>query len=269
MKLQNNRNTLKVLVLGDVIGRCGRQAVLQSIQQLKKQYDVDLFVVNAENATHGNGLNYKHYQALIQAGCDVLTMGNHVFGNKEIYQYIKKAPQLIVPANLENIDSSFNTHFVYETTIKGKKVRVLNLLGLDNMKLKASSPFWYFKNLYEQDSDAIYIVDYHAELTAEKNSLGYYLDGKASLMFGTHTHVQTADERIMPLGMAYITDAGMCGIRESMIGFDYQQVLEATWNGTSYGVANTGKKMINGLFAEIDLETKKAIFIQRINQDIE
>ena len=90
MKLQNNRNTLKVLVLGDVIGRCGRQAVLQSIQQLKKQYDVDLFVVNAENATHGNGLNYKHYQALIQAGCDVLTMGNHVFGNKEIYQYIKK-----------------------------------------------------------------------------------------------------------------------------------------------------------------------------------
>ena len=88
-------------------------------------------------------------------------------------------------------------------------------------------------------------------------------------MFGTHTHVQTADERIMPLGMAYITDAGMCGIRESMIGFDYQQVLEATWNGTSYGVANTGKKMINGLFAEIDLETKKAIFIQRINQDIE
>ncbi len=270
MKLQNNFSTLRVLVLGDVIGRCGRQAVLKSIAKLKEQYEVDLLVVNAENATHGNGLNYKHYQSLIQAGCDVLTMGNHVFGNKEIFHYAKNAKKLIIPANLETIDACFENNLLFETTIKGKKVRVVNLLGRDNMKLKASSPFWYFKDLYEKDSESIYIVDYHAELTAEKNSFGYYLDGKASLMYGTHTHVQTADERIMPLGMAYITDAGMCGIRESMIGFDYQQVLQFIWDGKkAYGVAEKGKKMINGLFVEIDLETKKAIAIQRINQDVE
>lgn len=266
--MQNNQ-TINVLVLGDVIGRSGRNAVFKNVIKLKERYKVDLLVVNAENATHGNGLNYKHYLEFIKSGCDVLTMGNHVYGCKEIYSYASKAKQLLVPANIENLDDCFKNNLIYETTIKGKRVRVVNVLGRDNIHIKARSPFGYFKEVYEADSEPIYIVDYHAELTAEKNSFGYYLDGKASLMFGTHTHVQTADERIMPLGMAYITDAGICGIRESMIGFDYQEVLKATWDGTSYGVAIKGQKMINGLFSTIDLKTKKAIYIERININVE
>lgn len=262
-------NTINVLVLGDVVGRGGRNALIRNCSKIKETYNVDFLVVNGENASHGNGLTYKHYQELVKAGCDCVTMGNHVYGKKEIYSYAKKADKLVIPANLNNLDEVFSDNLVYQTVIKGKSIKVVNLLGIDNIKLDVKSAFVSFKEIYEQDPDSIYIVDYHAELTAEKASLGYYLDGKASIMFGTHTHIQTADERIMPQGMAYITDAGICGARESMIGFNYKEVLKAIWEGTRYSVETKGQMMLNGLLATIDLGSKKAIKIQRINIDVE
>lgn len=267
MKLQNK--TINIMVLGDVVGRVGRNAVIRHCREIKEKYKVDFLVVNGENATHGNGLIYEHYLALVDAGADCVTMGNHVYGKKEIYTYAKKAKKLVVPANLKNMDSAFSNNLAYETVIEGHKIKVVNLLGKDNIRLDVFSPFICFKEIYEKDSEPIYIVDYHAELTAEKNSFGYELDGRASVMFGTHTHVQTADERIMPDGMAYITDVGMCGVRESMIGFDYLEVKKAMWDGSSYGVALKGQAMINGLLATIDLETKKAVAIERININVE
>ncbi len=269
MKLQNK--TFNVLVFGDIIGRSGRKAVLKYAKSLKEQYQVDLLIVNGENASHGNGLNYKQYQELVKAGCDVITMGNHTFGNKEIYSYAVKAKQMILPMNLNNISDCFQNNLYYETIIKDKTIRVVNLLGKGNMRLETNFPFEVFDKFYQTNPDALYLIDYHAEFTAEKNSLGYYLDGKASLIFGTHTHVQTADERILPLGTAYITDVGMCGARESVIGFDYQDVLKSMTSieKKPYGVAKNNPIMINGLFVTIDLKTKKALSIKRINIDVE
>lgn len=268
MKLPN-KETITILALGDIVGRVGRNAVVRNCRFLKEKFHVDFLIVNGENATHGNGLIYKQYLELINAGCDCITMGNHTYGKKEILTYAKNAKKLVVPANLVNLEPELQQNIAYEQKIGEARIKVINLLGIDNIKLSVKSPFIAFKEIYEKDPEAIYIVDFHAELTAEKNSFGYDIDGRASMMFGTHTHVQTADERIMPEGMAYITDAGMCGIRESMIGFDYKEVKKAMWEGTSYSVALKGKGMINGLLTTIDIHSKKAIAIQRINFDVE
>ncbi len=268
MKLLNNPN-LTVLVLGDIVGRIGRNAVIRNCRFLKEKYHADLLIVNGENATHGNGLIYKQYLDLVNAGVDCITMGNHIYGKKEILEYAKDANRLVVPANLENLEDELKNNVSFEQIVNNVRVKVINLLGIANINLAVKSPFIAFKEIYEADPEPIYIVDYHAELTAEKNSFGYELDGRASLMFGTHTHVQTADERIMPEGMAYISDVGMCGVRESVIGFDYQEVKKVMWEGGSYSVAMKGKGMLNGLVVTIDTTTKKATSIERINIDVE
>ena len=144
---------------------------------------------------------------------------------------------------------------------------MINILGQSNIRLESEHPFIKFRDI--DDHESIYVVDYHAELTAEKNVFGYNLDGKASIMFGTHTHVQTADERIMPQGMAYISDVGMCGARESVIGFNYQEAVKGQWEGTPYSVEKRPPIMLNAMLVEIDLESRRAINILRINEDLE
>lgn len=261
------QNSVKILVIGDIVGRGGRTKLIKNLPSIRKKYACDFVVANGENATNGNGLNYRHYQELVNAGCDVITMGNHTFGNKEIYQYAPNVDRLVIPFNIKNLDSCFKNNLEKKLEFKGKTIKVVNVLGIHNIHIEAKQPLLSFCEIDDQES--IYVVDYHAELTAEKNAFGYGIDGRASIMYGTHTHVQTADARILPQGMAYITDVGMVGGRESVIGFNYKEVVRGQWEGTPYSVEKKPPIMLNAMLVEIDLDTRKAINVLRINEDLE
>ena len=260
-------NSVKILVVGDIIGKGARNAFTLFLPALKEKYNFDIVAVNAENTTHGRGLNYKHYCLYKQLGINVLTMGNHVIDNKEIFDYIKDTNDLVVPGNVMYEVEELNNHKEVVVDFKGYKIKFINLLSIINNKnnLDISDPLDYFDSVY-QDDGSIYIIDYHAELTMQKNILGYYVDGRASLVYGTHTHVQTADERVLPNKTAYITDVGMCGSVDSVIGYDYKSFIDRKKNKTSTFVAKNAPYMVNALFVEIDLDSKQAIKIERINQ---
>ena len=262
-------NSVKILAIGDVVGRAARSALIDFLATTKEKYKQDFTIVNVENATHGHGLSYKHYQAFKAAGVDVMTMGNHCFGNKEIYGYIDKTDNLLIPANLLDLDEEFKKHLSYTLDFKGHKIKVLNILGNYSFDKFNKEPFYKtFDKFYNEDPEPIYIVDFHSEITGEKNAFGYVVDGRASLLYGTHTHVQTADERILPLGTAYITDIGMCGSYDSVIGYDYEQYVKRIYNNEKSTVSTRKPILINGILVEIDLDTKKAISIQRIQEII-
>ena len=259
-------NKVKVLVIGDIIGKGARNAFIAYLPTLKEKYSYDIIAVNAENVTHGRGLNYKHYKSLNDLGIDVLTMGNHVLDNAEIYDYIDKTNNLIVPGNVNYTKETLNQYKEKSIEYNGYKIKFINMLGQSVAKDKFDviNPLTYFDETY--DESAIYIIDYHAEFTLEKNLLGYYCDGKAALVYGTHTHVQTADERILPNGTAFISDVGMCGSIDSVIGYDYQSFVERAKKQTSTYVSARTPYMVNGLLVEIDLDSKKATSLLRINE---
>lgn len=261
-------NKVKILVVGDIIGKGARNAFIAYLSTLKEKYNYDIIVINAENTTHGKGLNYKHYKSYNDLKIDALTMGNHTLDNKEIYDYIDKTNNLVVPGNINYEVAALNNHKQVSIDYKGYSIKVINLLGLFNHKEKFDmvDPLKYFDEVYALDNKSIYIVDYHAELTLEKNLLAYYLDGRASLIYGTHTHVQTADERILPNKSAYITDVGMCGSVDSVIGYDYEGFVNKIKNNTPSFVSTRNPMMVNALLVEIDLDSKEAVSILRINE---
>lgn len=267
MKLQNK---VRILVVGDIVGKGARNAFIRFLPTLKSTYNYDIISVNAENTTHGKGLNYKHYLTYQNNGIDIMTMGNHIFDNKEIFDYIEKANRLVVPGNLHYDEEKFNLHKEVTLTIQNQRIKFINLLGTSTGKnqLNIFDPLTYFDQIYQMDPDAIYIVDYHAEYTLEKNLLAYYLDGRASLIYGTHTHVQTADERILPKKTAFISDVGMCGSIDSIIGYDYQSFLDKVQKNTSTFVSLSEPFMLNALLVEIDLNSKRALSVLRINQKL-
>ena len=258
---------MRILVIGDIVGEVGMRILREKLPDIRKKEEINFIVINGENAAEGIGITENNFKELIALGADVITMGNHVFGNKEIYSYAKEANRLVIPCNIKNLDECFNKNLEKTLEFCGKKIKVINILGQSNIRLESEHPFIKFRDI--DDHESIYVVDYHAELTAEKNVFGYNLDGKASIMFGTHTHVQTADERIMPQGMAYISDVGMCGARESVIGFNYQEAVKGQWEGTPYSVEKRPPIMLNAMLVEIDLESRRAINILRINEDLE
>lgn len=266
MKLQNK---VKILVVGDIIGKGARNAFIRYIPILKEKYKYDILAVNAENTTHGRGLNYKHYKAYNNANVDVLTMGNHALDNQEIFDYIDKTNNLVVPGNVKYENDVFNNHKEVTIDFNGYKIKFINLLSASASKDKFSviDPTEYFDLVYKDDK-TIYIIDYHAEFTLEKNFLAYYVDGKASFVYGTHTHVQTADERILPAKTAYISDVGMCGSVDSIIGYDYQSYMKKKTDNTPTFVSLKEPLMINAVLVEIDLKTKHAVKIKRINQKL-
>ena len=261
-------SSVKILVVGDIIGKGARNAFINYLPILKEKYNYDIISVNAENTTHGRGLNYKHYLMYNEINIDVLTMGNHVLDNAEIYDYIGKTNNLVVPGNINYTVEELNKHKEVNVEFHGYTIKFINLLETLNNKEKFDivDPLMYFDSIYKNDEKTIYVIDYHAEMTLQKNLLGYYVDGRASLVYGTHTHVQTCDERILPNNTAYITDVGMCGSYQSIIGYDYQSFLNRIKNKTSTTVSTKAPFMVNALFVEIDLQTKKAIKIERINE---
>lgn len=259
MDLQNN---ISVLFLGDVIGKPGRRVIKQYLAGHAPK--ADLIIANAENAAHGFGTTESNLQELRDAGVQAFTGGNHTFDRKEIFEFIDQQQNVIRPANYPAGTPGLGSCIV--EIAGGIKVGLINVLGRVFME-PLESPFLVAEKLIEQLSaeTKIIIVDMHAEATAEKIALGLYLDGRVSAVVGTHTHVQTADERILPNGTAFLTDAGCCGPANGVIGMDQAAVFRRMVKQlpSRFEVAE-GPAMVNGVVFEINKTTGQASSIRRV-----
>jgi metallophosphoesterase (TIGR00282 family) len=212
-----------VLFFADVIGKPGRELLAGKLPGLRKRFEADAVIANGENATDGTGIRPSHAEALFAAGVDVITTGNHVWRQRELYRYLDEQPRIIRPFNF--LDSNPGRGVTAIDTPAGR-LGVINLSG-DLYLYPACSPFVVIEQALEQlHGVRSIIVDLHAEATSEKVAMGWLLDGRVSAVIGTHTHVRTGDARVLPGGTAYITDAGMCGPRDSVIGVKKELVLE-------------------------------------------
>lgn len=219
---------MNILFIGDVFSVIGREMIEEYLPQLKTKYKVDMVIANVENATHGKGLNKKHYDEFLFQGISMMTMGNHTFSKKELFDYIDEADRLVVPYNQPKALPGVGSR---QIMMQGKKVRVTNMLGITFMDGKSQNPFEAIDEILKNDDSDIHIVDFHAEATSEKMAFGYYLDGKVSAVLGTHTHIATADEKILPLGTAYQSDVGMTGPYVSVIGCDKDSIIQRYTSG--------------------------------------
>lgn len=252
---------VSVLILGDIIGKPGRRVVKAYVSGLESK--PDLIVANVENAAHGFGVSESNLQELKEVGVQVFTGGNHTFDRKEIFEFIDREPTLLRPANYPEGTAGRGWCLV---EVGGAKVGILNLMGRVFME-PLQSPFLVADALIPQIAELtkLIIVDLHAEATAEKVALGWYLDGRVSCVVGTHTHVQTADERILPGGTAYLTDMGCCGPVDGVIGMERSSVLKRFINQlpARFEVA-AGAAMLNGVLVKLQAESGKAMSIERI-----
>lgn len=259
-----DNTTISILFLGDVIGKPGRELVVKYVTQLRASANPpDLVIANVENAAHGFGVTEKVMRELTAAGIDVFSGGNHTFDKKEIFEFIDLYPTLLRPANYPAGTPGRGSCVV---DANGCKVGVLNMLGRVFME-PLQSPFITADELLPDliaQCDAV-IVDIHAEATAEKSAMGLYLDGRVAAVVGTHTHVQTADERILPGGTAYITDVGCCGPVDGVIGMDKDCVFRRMVKQlpTRLAIAS-GAAQLNGVRFEIDRTTGRARSIERV-----
>ena len=254
---------MKVLAVGDIVGTAGINKLKQSLKQITEKEKIDFIIVNAENSAEGMGITEKNFKDITSLGVDCITMGNHTWGKKDIFKFID-SPKIIRPANYPEgvVGKGYNIY-----TCKGKKIAVMNLIGRVDINILTENPFLEAKKIIEKiqnEADMIFI-DFHAEATAEKIALGYYLDGKATAIFGTHTHVQTADEKILPNGTGYITDIGMTGPEHSVIGMDIKASIKRfeTTLPERYRIAD-GKSIFNGVVFDVDDNTSKVVGIKRI-----
>lgn len=255
---------MNLLVIGDIVGRPGRQAVRNLLPDLVRQYEIEFIIANAENASGGRGLTREVMQELLGAGIDVLTMGNHVWDNKEIFSFIDDQPRLIRPANYPQPCPGQGYH-IYQAGFNFK-IAVINVSGRVFMPA-LDCPFRTVDQILSGLPEVDYIIiDMHAEATSEKQAFAYYFDGRVTAVLGTHTHVQTADERILPEGTAYITDLGMTGPIESVLGMDRQVVIEKflTQRPIRFEVAK-GPSQLQGVVLELDEKTRKVANIKRIS----
>jgi 2',3'-cyclic-nucleotide 2'-phosphodiesterase len=219
---------LRLIFLGDVLGKTGREAVYQELPTLRERYKPDVVVVNGENAAHGFGMSFDIYQKLRECGADVVTLGNHAFDQRETLVFIEREVNLIRPINWSNGCPGRGTCVV--ETAKGQRVLVMNAMGRVMIEPVLDDPFPVVSRALDQcqlgrDCDAV-LIDFHGEASSEKMAMGHFVDGRASLLVGTHTHTPTADHQILPGGTAYMTDAGMCGDYDSVIGMDKAEPLQ-------------------------------------------
>lgn len=254
---------MKVLAIGDVVGRCGRDALAFHLPELIEKYKPDFVIANGENASHGRGLNEEGAQTLFDSGVDVITMGNHTFGNRDIYKLLRYEKRIIRPINYPK-GTAGNGYGVFEKY--GLKIAVVNALGRVYMD-PMDSPFSAVADALEEikEQTDIILVDFHAEATSEKIALSWYLDGMVSAVFGTHTHVQTADERISPKGSAYISDLGMTGAFYSVLGMERKVIVDRFVTGmpAKFELAD-GMAQINAVLITIDESNGKSTQIERI-----
>lgn len=255
---------MRVLILGDVMGRPARRVVRDLVPSLIQKEEIDLVVANAENSAGGMGVDIKSAKELLSAGVQVLTSGNHIWKKKEIYPFLDEQESLIRPANFPS-GAPGKGWCVWQHN--GLRALVINVQGRVFMPNHVDDPFRCVDEILKQQGSQsrVVIVDMHAEATSEKYAMGWYLDGRVSLVFGTHTHVQTADERILPAGTAYITDVGMCGPFDSVIGMEKETVIRGfiTQLPRQFEVAQENV-VLQGVIADIDEENGKAKAIRRL-----
>ncbi|MGC8764447.1 MAG: TIGR00282 family metallophosphoesterase [Brevinematia bacterium] len=257
----------RVLAFGDIIGEPGRKVFLSNIARLRTKYLPDIVVLNGENAAHGFGINEAIVKSLLENGVDVITSGNHIWQKKEIFGFIGKYPALLRPLNYPEGTPGSGVIILERNNLK---VAVLSVMGRIFME-PIDCPFKTTENLLKELAEKevkIILVDFHAEATSEKQIFGWYFDGRLSAVWGTHTHIQTADERILPNGTAYITDIGMCGSRDSIIGMkideSYRRVIQHL--PVRFSPADVSPYTLEGVAIDIQINTGKAILITRIKE---
>ena len=258
---------LNVLCIGDIVGRPGRRIVAEKLKPLITELEIDCVIANAENAAGGSGLTPQIYKKILRYGVNLITLGDHTYRKKDIIETLETKENIARPANFS--EKAVGKDFGLYKTSKGPIVAVVSLIGRTFMK-PAECPYNTVDKMLpqlQQKADII-IVDFHAEATSEKVAMGYYLDGRVSCVFGTNTHVVTADERILPKGTAYITDIGMTGSHNSVLGRAVESVLKSfrTRMPVPFEIATDDVKM-NAILVTIDSENKKAERIERIKID--
>ena len=244
---------MKILFIGDVVGKPGCDCVAKLLPRIKKEHDIDLTVINCENASAQNGVMPAAAQALLDAGADVLTGGNHIFGKKQMHSMLDESNCIVRPANYPDsapgkgrVDLDFGSY----------TVTVINLQGTAFMD-SLESPFTALDRLLDKAGNVV-LVDFHAEATSEKRALGFYADGRVSAFIGTHTHVQTADAQVLPKGTGYLTDAGMTGVVDSVLGANKELVIERFRSRLPIPFEmSTGDCALCGVVADIDEKSGK------------
>jgi len=260
---------INVLCIGDIVGRPGRRVLAEKLKGLVRELNIDCVIANAENAAGGSGLTPQIYTKLLRYGVNLITLGDHTYRKRDIIETLETADDIVRPANMS--EYAAGRGFAVYKTGQGPVVGVVNLIGRIFMK-PADCPYNAVDKVLaklSQLADVIF-VDIHAEATSEKVAMGYYLDGRVSCVFGTHTHVVTADEKILPKGTAYITDIGMTGAHDSVLGRAVENVLKSlrTQMPFPFELA-TDDVRINGIVVTVDSNSKKAQRIERVRIDAE
>lgn len=256
--------SFKVLMIGDVVGKLGRRTVTTVLPELRQTHDINLVVANGENTAGGRGLTPKTANNLYQAGVDVITSGNHIWENREVYPMLEGEDPVIRPLNYPQgtPGRGVYTH---------DDVAIINVMGRAFMGMNLDCPFRAVDTALDELKDyPIVLVDLHAEATSEKVGMGHYLDGRVSAVVGTHTHVPTADARVLPEGTAYVSDLGMVGAQNSVLGMETAPVLERflTQRPSRWNPVDKGPAVFNAVIIEIDRSSGRATNIERLDREV-
>ena len=257
--------TINVLFLGDICSTLGREAAKKTIEIYKEKKKIDFIIANGENTTHGNGLSFTHYNELISYGINVVTNGNHFMNVRDALN-----PNIVFENGLRpyNLDPSLPGVGTKLFDFNGVPIRVTNLLGRVFINMSLSNPFYDLEKILKEDkNEVIHIVDFHGEATAEKRCFAEYFDGKITACIGTHTHVQTNDAKILNKGTFFISDVGMNGAYDSVLGVEKEGSIIKTMTGkpAAFNIPKVGKKLSNGAILKIDTKTKKVTKFEVIN----
>lgn len=256
--------SLKVLMIGDIVGKLGRRTAATVLPEVRKQHQIDLVIANGENTAGGRGLTPRTADELFAAGIDVITSGNHIWENREIYPVLDTDVPILRPMNYPEGTPGRGVH-----RLNG--VMVMNVMGRTFMGAELDCPFRAIDRALEAaGTPRVVIIDVHAEATSEKIAMGYYLDGRVSAVIGTHTHIPTADARILPSGTAYVTDLGMVGALHSVLGMETDKVLTRflTQLPNRWEPVESGPAVFNSVLLKIDEQTGRAVSIERLDREV-
>jgi len=253
---------MRILAIGDIVASDGREFVYNNLGRIRKKYNIDYCIANGENSANTNGITKDIAETLIECGVDVITMGNHTFANKEYSAVLEDMPRVIRPGNYPS-ETEGMPYYIEELGFA--KIAVINMMGRVHME-PLDCPFRATEKILDKIDADIIVIDFHAETTSEKLAYANYFDGKANIIFGTHTHVQTADEHILPQGTAYITDLGMTGVRDSILGVKKEIIMDMYYTRKHFRFEKAeGEVWFSGCVFDIDEKTGKVNGIERLN----
>lgn len=256
---------MRILIIGDIVGRPGKHACATVIPRLVKEREIDFVIANAENVAAGSGITPQLFAKLRHMGIDAMTLGDHIYKRLDIVPTLENSDRVVKPANLA--PEAAGSEFAVVASRRGPKVAIVSLLGRTYMNMKADCPYHAADRVLGQipRDVKLIVVDMHAETTSEKVALGWYLNGRVTAVVGTHTHIPTADERILPGGTAYITDLGMTGPYNSVLGRDKDRVIKSQVTGMPFPFdVATDDVHLSGVLVEADSTTGRAIRIERV-----